>query len=84
MLYQLPTGKVIEISTEQYLDMTDGDLEYFIAHNIGEHVENPFFASTIHSNIEIFEDIEPDLINKSSEDKLTDLDLDENVMEDNI
>jgi hypothetical protein len=83
MIYQLPTGKVIEISLEQYLDMTDGDLEYFIAHNIGEHVENPFFASTIHSNTETPEDTEIDLVNKSSEEKFIDLDLDENVIEDN-
>ena len=31
MLYQLPNGRVIEISTEQYFEMSDEELEYLIA-----------------------------------------------------
>lgn len=45
MLYSLPTGKVIELSTEQYLELTDEELEYLISINYGEHIENPFFGS---------------------------------------
>jgi hypothetical protein len=43
MLYQLPTGKVIEMSIDQYLDLSDEDLEYLIAYNKGDHIEDPFF-----------------------------------------
>lgn len=47
MLYNLPNGKVIEISVEEYLDMSDEELEYLIALNYGENIENPFFGSVL-------------------------------------
>lgn len=47
MLYQLPNGKVVEISTEQYLEMSDEDFEYLIAYNYGEVVEDPWFGSSL-------------------------------------
>lgn len=47
MLYSLPTGKVIELSIEQYLELTDEELEYLISINYGESIENPFFGSIL-------------------------------------
>lgn len=47
MIYQLGSGKVIEISIEQYLQMTDEDIEYFIAYEVGEYYENPFSGSAL-------------------------------------
>lgn len=47
MLYSLSSSKVIEISVEQYLDMTDEEFEYLISINYGESVENPFFGSVL-------------------------------------
>lgn len=47
MLYQLPNGRTIEMSVEQYLDMTDDDFEYLIAHNFGDELEDPFFGSVL-------------------------------------
>ena len=47
MLYSLPNGKVVEISVEQYLELTDEELEYLISINFGEHIENPFFGSVL-------------------------------------
>lgn len=47
MLYSLPTGKVIELSVEQYLELTDEELEYLISINYGEAIENPFFGSIL-------------------------------------
>jgi hypothetical protein len=85
MLYQLPSGRVIEISTEQYFDMTDEDIEYMIAYNIGDNIENPFFGSSMQNqdskDIVIPDDIELDLVTKTSEQKLSDLDLDKTVLE---
>jgi hypothetical protein len=49
MIYQLPTGKIIEISLEQYLEMTDDDIEYFIAYEIGDYIEDPFFGCTFYN-----------------------------------
>jgi hypothetical protein len=55
MLYSLPTGKVIELSVEQYLDMSDEELEYLISINYGDSVENPFFGSILESSPASFE-----------------------------
>jgi hypothetical protein len=47
MLYQLPNGKTIEMSTEKYLDMSDDELKYLEAYNQGDSIDNPFFGSTL-------------------------------------
>jgi hypothetical protein len=45
MLYQLPTGKVIYLSVEEYLDLTPEDIQYYISLNQGADPLNPFFGS---------------------------------------
>jgi hypothetical protein len=80
MLYQLPNGRVIELSTEQYLEMSDEELEYLIAHNYGEMVDNPWFGSVIHKGTPVQDDIEdtfPELTDIPEIDKLTDPDFTE-------
>lgn len=47
MLYQLPNGRVIEMSTEQYFEMSDEELEYLVAYNYGDLLENPWFGSVL-------------------------------------
>ena len=47
MIYQLPSGRIIEITLEQYLEMSDDDIEFFIAYEVGEFNENPFYSSVI-------------------------------------
>ena len=47
MRYQLPSGKVIDISVDQYLDLTDEEIQYLISINYGEHVTNPFSDSAV-------------------------------------
>lgn len=84
MLYQLPTGKVIEISTEQFLDMTDEELEYLIAYNYGDVQEDPWFGSVISKfppPDTFIEETTPELTDMSQVEKLTDLDLDEDLLE---
>lgn len=83
MLYQLPNGKVIEISTEQYCELTDEELEYLIAYNYGDIQENPWFGSVLikSSPVEI-EDLPPDLLDVPEEQKLDDLDIDKDLLED--
>ena len=81
MLYQLPTGKVIEISVEQYLELTDEELEYLIAYNYGEILENPWFGSILNDRESSFQqedtpDILPDLINIPDIDKINYSDID--------
>jgi hypothetical protein len=47
MIYQLPSGKCIEISLEQYLRMTDEDFEMYLAYNYGEELNDPFAHSVL-------------------------------------
>jgi hypothetical protein len=77
MFYQLPNGKVIEISTEQFIEMTDEELEYLIAFNYGEVVENPWHGSVLNKTTveeEIFDLL--DIPDVPEIDKLSDLDAD--------
>jgi hypothetical protein len=50
MLYQLPNGKVINISIEQYLNMTDLDIQYLISVGGGDYATNPFTDSACIDN----------------------------------
>jgi hypothetical protein len=85
MWYQLPNGKVIEISTEQYFEMSDEDFEYLIAYNYGEVLENPWHGSILSKHDKVHDDnseITPDLTNIPKIDKLRDLDIDHETQED--
>jgi hypothetical protein len=79
MLYQLPNGKVIEISTEQYFEMSDEELEYLIAYNYGDVQEDPWFGSVLlkqeKEDNTVIEDV-PEITDLSENDKLLDLDID--------
>jgi len=84
MFYQLPNGRVIELSTEQYLEMSDEELEYLIAYNYGDVVENPWFGSILgkHDPLEDITDTIPDLTDIPEIEKLSDLDVDRDIVED--
>lgn len=45
MIYQLPNGRCVEISIEQYLDMTDEELQEFncLGDNFTKELNNPFY-----------------------------------------
>ena len=47
MNYQLPNGKVIYISIEEYLSLTDADIQHLIALDYGDVVTNPFSGSAV-------------------------------------
>jgi hypothetical protein len=80
MLYQLPNGRVIEMSTEQYLEMSDEELEYLIAFNYGDIYENPWHGSILSKHDKIHDDDISDsllpLTNIPEIDTFTDLDAD--------
>ena len=50
MLYQLPNGKVVHLSIEQYLDLTDLDIQFLMSIDYGEHVLDPFTGSAVEKN----------------------------------
>lgn len=50
MLYQLPNGKVIFLTIDQFLDLTDEDIQYLMSVDAGEHTVNPFTDSAVVHN----------------------------------
>lgn len=52
MLYQLSNGKVVEISVEDFFEMSDADFQNLMAFNLGEHINNPFINSAINEEEE--------------------------------
>lgn len=90
MLYQLPNGKCIELSLEQYLRMSDEELSGLIGMNIGNVINDPFAISVLKygparvEEEEITDDFaeeEPELLTDiDPEEKLTDTDfIDDNI-----
>lgn len=47
MLYQLPNGKVINISLDDYLNLTDEDIQALVALNYGEYATSYWYKSCI-------------------------------------
>lgn len=58
MYYQLPNGKVIQMSLEEYFNMTDKDIQYLLSVNAGDYISNPFSGASIGKTVESFEDLE--------------------------
>lgn len=48
MLYQLPNGKVIHLTIEEFLDLSDADIQYLVSINYGETIIDPFHKSAMH------------------------------------
>jgi hypothetical protein len=47
MLYQLPNGKVIHLSVEEYLSLSDQDIQDLSASNLGDYATSPWTDSAI-------------------------------------
>ncbi len=75
MLYQLPNGKVIHMSIEDYLSLTDDDVRFLVSVNAGETIINPFQGSVLQDNIK--DDIEYDEEEVLDETDVIIFDLDE-------
>lgn len=50
MLYQLPNGKTIYLTIEEYLGLTDADVQYLISLNCGDALLDPFYGSAVEKN----------------------------------
>jgi hypothetical protein len=48
--FQLPNGKVVNLSIEEYLDLTDEDVQYLMSLDYGEHILDPFTGSAVEKN----------------------------------
>ena len=47
MYYQLPNGKTVYLTIEEYLDLTDADIQYMMSIDYGESILNPFKGSAV-------------------------------------
>jgi len=47
MQYQLPSGKVVHLSVEEFLTMSDQDLKNLEALNVGDYATSPWEGSAI-------------------------------------
>jgi hypothetical protein len=72
MIYQLPNGKCIEMSIEQYLKMSDQELKNMVAYNYGEEFNDPFIHSVLRHG-PAREDIQEELEDDFSEEVVEDL-----------
>jgi hypothetical protein len=74
MIYQLPNGKSIEMSIDQFLKMTDQDLKNLVAFNHGEEFNDPFIHSVLrHGSVSVREELEEDLDDDYTEEEIEDL-----------
>ena len=63
MIYQLPNGRIIEISTEMYFELTDEEIMDLngLSSTQTSDITNPFYKSVVHTNKKQKED--PDIWN---------------------
>jgi len=47
MIYQLPNGKIIHISFDEFLDLSDLDIQYLMSVNAGDYAPSPFYNSVL-------------------------------------
>jgi len=52
MYFQLPTGKTVYLTIEEYLNLTDEDIQYLVSLDYGESILNPFKGSIVNKSIE--------------------------------
>jgi hypothetical protein len=50
MQFSLPNGKVVNLSLEEYLDLTDEDVQYLMSLDYGDYVTDPFKGSAVETN----------------------------------
>lgn len=78
MLYQLPDGRTIEISVNDYLDFSDEELRHLAGSNYGDVLNNPSYGSAIKSKQKIEPDdgiyADRDIPDVPNEEKLNDQD----------
>jgi hypothetical protein len=50
MYYQLQNGKVVKLSIEEYLELTDLDVQFLMSIDYGDHIADPFHGSAVETN----------------------------------
>lgn len=88
LYYQLPNGKTVYLTVEQYLELSDGDIQYLISLDHGDSILNPFYGSSVDNNevqkvydFDFVASTDEEALNISSDDQPFDdiIDLSENL-----
>lgn len=87
MIYQLPNGKCVEMSIEQYLKMSDQELKNLVAYNYGEEFNDPFTFSVLRHGFlkpDEIEELEPDDFAEEELEDLTTILPDEKIFDEDF
>lgn len=57
MIYQLSSGKIVEIDLHTYLDMDDNDFRELNSLDIGSSADTPWLQSAIRTKKQVFRDL---------------------------
>lgn len=75
MYYNLPNGKTVYLTIEEYLELTDADIQYLMSLDYGESILNPFYGSSVDTkesekvyDFECLSDTDDEIINIASDD----------------
>lgn len=87
MLYSLPSGKVIHLSIDQYLSLTDEDIQYLVSIDYGSVIHSPWVDSAIADNGKHVDEedksidfqIESDELSKLDEQPMSDQEIIDNL-----
>lgn len=77
MLYNLPTGVTIEMTLEQYLSLTDEDIQYMVSRGFGIDVNDPFYNSGVMSSYTYHEEEEEIELKNINEIEIPDISPDD-------
>lgn len=75
IVYQLPSGKIVYLSVEQFLRLTDDDIKQYEDSNIGSSGNNPFRKLPSSFKDSLYDDEDDDIEDTSID--FTDLDDDD-------
>ena len=86
MLVQLPNGKTVNMSIEQYLNLDEEDIQYMVSINCGSTASSPWCGSAVKKpgRIRISDEDDDPEVNKGIPEEELDLDEDNKGFEDSI
>jgi len=87
MLYQLPNGKVVHLTLDQYLNLTDEDVQYLVSLDYGSVIHSPWTESAVIDNSKQVEEedksidfeFESDELTKGEEQPMSDQEIIDNL-----
>ena len=70
VIYQLPNGKIVYLTMEEFLDLSDEDIAYLLSIDYGESANSPWLGSVLPYNTR-----SSDFSSNAEDDDVSGLDL---------